>query len=159
MQTKIKEGTELNNARGKQSDSNLWGAKPCINLRICFCWRTFESTLMQKLIFEDDMSLNFRRHVWNLCLPQPPHPKNKERNPWHSDQGERIELPFTILVSIFSSFQGLQRLEYRGYDSAGVISTIFVWHGIMLLAPNYLDSLLKKKFWILLLKSCNSTIS
>ena len=38
----------------------------------------------------------------------------------------RGELPFVILVSIFSSFQGLQRLEYRGYDSAGVISIIFV---------------------------------
>ena len=38
----------------------------------------------------------------------------------------RGELPFAILVSIFSSLQGLQRLEYRGYDSAGVISIIFV---------------------------------
>ena len=46
-----------------------------------------------KCILNEDKNLNCRiRHVWNFCLSQPPHTKDKERNPRHSDQGGRWQL-------------------------------------------------------------------
>ena len=87
---------------------------------------SIENMPFKVLIGKFIYNLNCRKHVWNLCLPQPPHPKDEERNPWRSDQGEigvRSRWP------MFSSFQGLQRLEYRGYDSAGVFwnSDKYIW--------------------------------
>ena len=42
---------------------------------------SIENMPFKVLIGKFIYNLNCRKHVWNLCLPQPPHPKDEERNP------------------------------------------------------------------------------
>ena len=61
---------------------------------------------------------NFRYNVWNICLPEPPHPKDQERNPWRSHQGLGLIflflcISFLIIGATASWIQGLRLCRGR----------------------------------------------
>ena len=88
-QTKIKQGRiRQNDTQGIQSHLNHRSAKQLLYFASISMWKNV------------DKNTNFRYNVWNICLPEPPHPKDQERNPWPSHQG--LGLIFCFCVFLFS---------------------------------------------------------